>query len=448
MHRLLDRCPVLGRDQDRGRLLSCDEHGLVGLRGLIDQATIDRAVLRVLASKFRLGLFDDRPAPPVTTIGNPLHRALSADAARAGLVLLKNDGALLPLRPGLRLAVIGPNADNIASQTGTYAPAPTDIPDAVSVLAGLRHRLGTTCDIRYARGCRIKDPDRSGFAEAIALARWADVVIAVFGGSSNQAEGVAINPAGQADPLSAEGDSDIDCGEGIDRASLDLSGVQGPLLAELQATGTPMALVLIQGRPHTLGAMWDKAQAALCAWYPGPYGGTAIAEVLAGDADPSGRLTVSFPHHVGQIPVHYNHKATAEKRYLGLGHQPRFRFGHGLSYTSFAYDNLMVDQSEIPCDGRVTVSVEVVNTGSRSGTEVVQVYLTDEHASVTRPVEMLCAFDRVALAPGERQRCSFTLGKAVLGLWDRNMRFRVEPGLFTLRIGIADHGPRVQFRVV
>jgi beta-glucosidase len=407
-------------------------------QGFLEMADLDRAVLRLLTIKFRLGLFDRNdyvPGRAASLVGCPEHRAISLVASRQGLVLLKNERGILPFRDVRRIAVIGPNADNLANQIGTYTPSARDISYGTTVLEGIRARAGDAVEVRSALGCRIKAPSRAGFDEALACAAWSDVVVAVFGGSSNQSGGVVINAAGQADPLSAVGDSDIDCGENIDRADLALSGVQPELLALLAATGKPLVLVLVQGRPHTLGALWEKIPAALCAWYPGPFGGQAIAEVLFGDVNPSGKLTLSFPHSVGQIPVHYNHKASAEKRYLGCDTRPVFPFGHGLSYSRFEYNDLSLSSASIRCGESLEVSVRVSNTGTLPGTEIVQLYLTDEQASVTRPVRSLRGFCRVDLAAGESRTVLFPLGYDDMALWDRKMQRVVEPGAFTVFVG-------------
>lgn len=392
--------------------------------GHVSEAVIDRAVTRILKAKERLGLFEN-PCTHEQTATEVMgsHADLSLEAARQSIILLKNNG-ILPLKKAPRLAVIGPNAHNMANMLGTYTPA---VNEGVTVYDGLREMGEAT----YALGCRIKDPSREWFAEAIRVAGEADVVVAAVGGSSNQQKTVAVNAAGQIDLEALNRVSDVDCGENIDRDDLTLSGIQMELLQELKKTGKPLVVILIQGRPHDTRWIDEHADAVLCAWYPGPYGGKAVAEILHGVTCPSGKLTISFPKTVGQIPVNYNHKPTAEKDYLFMDTKPLYAFGHGLSYTTFGYDNLTVSQQ----GGEVDVTVDVSNTGHFFGTEIAQLYLRDEYASVTRPVKALRGFERVHLAPGETKTVKFHLGFDDMALWNRRMERVVEPGEFTVMVG-------------
>lgn len=401
-------------------------------RGLVSEEVIDRSVRRILRAKVLLGLFENwRPDPGRAQAVMGSHRELSLEAARRSLVLLKN-GGVLPLRRDLRLAVVGPNGHNLANMLGTYT---IFTGEGVTVYEGLRDLAEDPSRVRFALGCRVKDPSPRYLDEAVALARESDVVVAVVGGSSSQAEKVVLNPAGQIDPEFASQMNDIDNGENIDRHELSLAGIQNELLRRLKGTGRPLVVVLVQGRPYELGWVKENADAVLCAWYPGPWGGRAVAEVLYGLVNPSGRLTVSFPKHTGQIPVNYNHRPTAEKRYLNLDTKPLWPFGYGLSYTEFRYDPPEVEPEEGPVDGRFTVRVRVTNTGGRRGAEVVQLYLDDEVASVTRPVKRLRGFRKVELDAGESAVVEFVLGPEDFGLWDRSMRFTVEPGWFTVLVG-------------
>jgi beta-glucosidase len=405
--------------------------------GKIGETVLDEAVGRVLAAKFALGLFERRePDPSVAarTMGAPDHRRLSLEAARESIILLDNARGILPFGKQTRVAVIGPSAHNVSSLLGTYTP-PARTVAATTIWQGLRALARAPELVRHAVGCRVRDPSRAGFGEAVALAQSSDVVVAVVGGSSKDDEAVALNAAGQIDPTSIARETDVDCGENVDRAGLGLSGVQTELLRELFATGKDVVVVLVQGRPHDITWMTGHAAALICAWYPGPEGGRAVAEILYGDTNPSGKLTISWPRCTGQIPVFYNHKRSAEKRYLDVDWRPLYPFGHGLSYTSFEYRHLTATiEASLP-EARIDVSVEVLNTGTRAGTEVVQLYVTDDVASVTRPVRSLCGFDRVSLSPGEGRLVRFELGKRELGLYDAAMQLVVEPGSFTIGVG-------------
>lgn len=384
-------------------------------RGELSEERLDETVGWILKCKFELGLFDQPYTDPDVAdavCNSPEHRALALEAARQSIVLLKNEGQLLPLSGEARkILVAGPNANAERNQLGDYSGTST----VTTVLQGVRTRAGAA-EVRYVRGCGVKDMDDSGIAEAVAAARESDLAILVLGESS-WTEGMV-------------------CGEGNDRADLDLPGVQQELLEAVYATGTPVVLVLINGRP--LSVRWAKEHipAIVEAWYPGQEGGTAIAEILWGDVNPSGRLPITVPQSVGQLPRYYNFKPTGRAYdYVTSDFAPLYPFGYGLSYTSFAYSDLQITPEVIGPAGRVTVHVTVTNTGDRAGDEVVQLYLNDVISSVVTPVIELKAFERVSLLPGESQVVSFELGPQDLELLDKHLEPVVEPGTFEVQIG-------------
>jgi len=392
--------------------------------GRIPVATVNGAVRRILRAKAALGLFDD----PYHGAGiereqavllAPEHRALARRVAREAIVLLKNDGDLLPLTAGRHtIAVIGPLADDPVAALGSW-PSRGDPRDVVTVLAGLRERAGAGVEVRYAKGAGILDTSTAGFGEAVALARQSDVAVVV---------------AGEAGDMS---------GEAASRSTLGLPGVQEQLLEAVQGTGTPVALVLMSGRPLALPWAAEHVPAIVEAWALGVETGHAVADVLFGDVSPSGKLPVSVPRTVGQVPIYYNHKNTGRppsqdkftSKYIDLPSSPLFPFGYGLSYTTFRYSDLRLSAPRITPAETVRVSVTVTNAGSRLGAEVAQLYVRDEVASITRPVRALAGFRRLALAPGDSQRVEFALTQQELGFYNRAMRFVVEPGRFRVFVG-------------
>jgi beta-glucosidase len=302
--------------------------------------------------------------------------------------------------------------------------------------------------VLHAKGCGLWDSDRSGIDEAVRAARGADAVILCLGEASMTNFGVGWGDAAGRAAL---------CGEGFDRDDIGLPGAQPELAEAVLATGTPVVVVLTNGRPLTVGSVADKARAVLETWYPGEEGGNAIADILFGAANPCGRLPISFPKTVGQVPVFYNHKPSARGYYKQRGSpkkpgrdyvfndtSPLFAFGHGLSYTEYAYSGLDVSPATITTAGSVTVRVRVRNAGKRAGKEVVQLYVRDLVSSVTTPVKALKGFAKVPLEPGEEREVSFTLGPAELSLIDASMREIVEPGAFEVAVG----GLRARFGVV
>ncbi|MFJ6896037.1 glycoside hydrolase family 3 N-terminal domain-containing protein [Streptomyces hokutonensis] len=355
-------------------------------RGLVNEATVDAAVTRVLRLKFRLGLFE-RPystgeLPPVAQ-----GRELSTALARGAVTLLHNNGGVLPIPPTVsRIAVIGPQSATYAHQSGDYT-APQR--SGVSVLDGLRRLAPPGTDIRHAPGCALTGDDLSGVPEAVTAAAASDLAVLVLGGSSARSPDTEFDANGAA----RNAVSEMTCGEGVDLAGLSLGRAQHALLAAVTATGTPTAVVLIQGRPHVVP---ERAGALLTAWYPGPWGGEAIAGVLLGRAEPTGRLPVSVPRSVAQLPVYYNHKDIEYDGYVDADAEPLYSFGHGLSYTSFEYGP--------PRRAGNVIEVDVTNTGKRQGRSVVQVYVRRLLTPVWPRTLELHAFQGVELAPGERRR--------------------------------------------
>ncbi|HTP10000.1 MAG TPA: glycoside hydrolase family 3 N-terminal domain-containing protein [Anaerolineae bacterium] len=404
--------------------------------GVVPEALIDTAVARVLRAKFRLGLFeqpcvDPHHAGQITNCAD--HRALALQAAHQAIVLLKNEGQLLPLdRATLKsIAVIGPNA--AIAHLGGYSAEPAY---SVSVLDGVRRKVGDAVQVVYAEGCRIieddqgwqgwwldqvvpGDPieDEARLAEAVAVARSADVALVVVG--ENEA-------------TCREAWSENHLG---DRDSLDLLGRQDDLVKAIVATGTPTIVLLINGRPLSINWIAEHVPAILEGWYLGQETGTAVADVLFGDVNPGGKLPITFPRSVGQIPAYYYRKPSAQRSYLFSQPGPLFPFGYGLSYTSFEYRDLRVTPSQIKPAGKAVASVRVVNTGSRTGDEVVQLYVHDQISTVTRPVKLLTGFQRITLAPGKDQTIEFEIAADQLSLLNEQMERIVEPGVFDLMIG-------------
>ncbi|MFJ8486804.1 glycoside hydrolase family 3 N-terminal domain-containing protein [Streptomyces sp. NPDC094038] len=380
---------------DSGVDLSLWDEGFTRLeeaveRGLVEEAVLDAAVARVLRLKFRLGLFDGTPTSSAPEAGADI----SKEVARAAVTLLRNDDVLPIGATVSRIAVLGPQAATTAHQSGDYT-APQLPGTGRSVLDALRRLAPPGLDIRHARGCALTGDDRSGIPAAIAEAAGSDLAVLVLGGSSARGTGTEFDANGAA----RKAVSEMTCGEGVDLAELRLGAAQYALLDAVVATGTPTAVVLVQGRPHVVP---DTAPALLTAWYPGPWGGEAIAEVLLGLAEPTGRLPVSVPRSAAQLPVYYNHKDTEYGGYVDESAEPAYSFGHGLAYTDFAF-------AAPRLDGR-TVTVEVTNTGARQGRSVVQVYLRRlVTGSWPRALE-LCAFESVVLAPGESRTVRTHLG--------------------------------------
>ena len=418
--------------------------------GTIGEALIDRSVRRVLATKFAFGLFErpyvDPDAVP-TIFDTPEQRTVAREIARKSLVLLKNEGDLLPLPKTLSsIAVIGPNADDTRNLLGDYSypahietlltfkglglsehPVPDslklveDYADMISVLEAIRQAVPHTTQVHYAKGCDVNTTSTEGFAEAVEAARRAEVAVVVVGDKAG------LTP-------------DCTSGEFRDSAHLELPGVQAELVEAIAATGTPVVLVLVTGRPYGIPALVDAVPAVLEAWLPGAEGAPALAEVLFGDANPGGKLPITFPRHVGQVPTYYAHRPSGARSfflgpYADESNEPLFPFGFGLSYTTFAFENLVVTPERVGADDTVQVAIDVVNTGNRAGDEVVQLYTRTDGASVTRPVQELRGFRRVHLEPGERKRVTFALPVELLAYYDADMQLVVEPATVQVMVG-------------
>ncbi len=406
----------------------------------LDPAVLDQAVRRVLTLKFKLGLFEQPYADPdkaAKVIGSEEHIKLARQTASEAIILLKNEANTLPLSKSVgKIAVIGPNADQGYNQLGDYT-SPQPRSNVVTVLQGISNHLqNDPARLLYAPGCRIKGDSKEGFKYALTCAGQADTVVMVVGGSSARDFGEgSIDLKTGASKVTEHSWSDMECGEGIDRMTLELAGVQLELIQEIHRLGKPVVIVYINGRPIAEPWVDDHAHAILEAWYPGQEGGNAIADILFGDVNPSGRLTISIPKHVGQLPVYYNGKRSRGKRYLEADSQPRYPFGYGLSYTEFSYSNLTVTADTMTPEGSVSVAVELTNTGQVEGSEVVQLYITDVVSTVTRPAKELKDFCKVALQPGETRTVEFTISAQQLQCIGMDYKPVVEEGLFRIHVG-------------
>ena len=407
-------------------------------KGDVQEAVINKAVSRILALKFHMGLFDHPfvdEREPEQAVASTEHLELAREVARQSIILLKNKNELLPLNKKMKtIAVIGPNADNIYNMLGDYT-APQSESSVVTVLNGIRQKVSNDTHIIYAKGCAVRDSSKVGFQEAIEAARQSDVVVMVMGGSSARDFSSKYEETGAA-KVSDSHISDMESGEGYDRSTLELLGRQRELIREVGKLNKPIVLVLIKGRPLLLEGIEAEVDAIVDAWYPGMQGGNAIADVLFGDYNPAGRLTISVPRSVGQLPVYYNTKRKGNRsKYIEEEGTPRYPFGYGLSYTSFNYSDLRAEVVEAEDSCQVNISVKVRNEGSRDGDEVVQLYLRDEVASFTTPFKQLCGFQRIHLKVGETKEITFRLDKKSLALYMQNEEWAVEPGRFTLMLG-------------
>jgi len=404
------------------RLFNQEGPGLLK-EGKVSQATIDEAVRRILRIKFRLGLFEHpytAVAPESQNLLTSTNRAAAREIAGRSMVLLKNNHDLLPLsRKVGSVAVIGPLADDRRTPLGWWAGDGRP-EDTITALAGIKAKVSPQTRVGYAKGCETQGDSTAGFAEAVALARASDVAVIFVGETSETV------------------------GEAASKSSLDLSGRQMDLIKAISATGKPTVVVLMNGRPLIVGWIVDNSPAILEAWMGGTEAGNAIADVLFGDINPGGKLPVTFPRTVGQVPIYYNHMNTGRppdannrytSKYLDVPWTPQFPFGFGLSYTQFKISNLQLGTQNIRPNGKLAVTVEVENVGRRAGDEVVQLYLRDVSASMTRPVKELKGFQRITLRPGEKRRIEFTLGPESLGFYNREMKFVVEPGEFRVMVG-------------
>lgn len=427
-----------GVDSDLGTNIYAGQLVDAVKKGDVQEAVINKAVSRILALKFHMGLFDHPfvdERKPEQVVASAEHLELAREVARQSIILLKNENELLPLNKKMKtIAVIGPNADNIYNMLGDYT-APQSESSVVTVLDGIRQKVSNDTHIIYAKGCAVRDSSKVGFQEAIEAARQSDVVVMVMGGSSARDFSSKYEETGAA-KVSDSHISDMESGEGYDRSTLELLGRQRELIREVGKLNKPIVLVLIKGRPLLLEGIEAEVDAIVDAWYPGMQGGNAIADVLFGDYNPAGRLTISVPRSVGQLPVYYNTKRKGNRsKYIEEEGTPRYPFGYGLSYTSFNYSDLRAEVVEAEDSCQVNISVKVRNEGSRDGDEVVQLYLRDEVASFTTPFKQLRGFQRIHLKVGETKEITFRLDKKLLALYMQNEEWAVEPGRFTLMLG-------------
>ena len=392
--------------------------------GKIEEVQIDKAARRILEMKYKLGLFDDPyrysdVAREKEMVMTEEHLAAARDMARKSIVLLKNEASTLPLKKDIKtLAVIGPLADNKKEMIGSWSAA-GDWSKSVTLLEGIKAAVSPSTKVVFAHGTNINDDSTHRISEAVKIAKKADAIVLAIGEEA------------------------LMSGEAASRASIDLPGKQLELAQELHKTGKPVIVVLMSGRPLTINWLDENAPAILETWFLGTQAGHAIADVLFGDYNPSGKLPVTFPRSVGQIPLYYNNKNTGRpisdekytSKYLDIPNTPLYPFGYGLSYTYFTYSNLKVNKAQYSMDDQIDVTITVTNSGDVKGEEVVQLYIRDVVGSVTRPVKELKAFEKIELAPGESKQVNFTLTKDDLAFYTKNMEFKAEPGDFKVFVG-------------
>ena len=419
-------------------------------KGDVSQEVLNKSVARILQLKFKMGLFDnpfvdEQIAKKV--VSAPNHVELAKEVARQSIVLLKNKNGVLPLAKNKKqkIAIIGPNADNVYNMLGDYT-APQAAGSVITLFEGIRTKVGSEL-VTYAKGCAVRDTVRSGFPEAMVAATAADVVIMAVGGSSARDFSSEYEDTGAA-RVSRESVSDMESGEGYDRSTLELMGNQLELIRAVKKSGKPLILIFIKGRPLLMEGIIQEADAIVDAWYPGSQGGHAIADVLFGDYNPAGRLSVSVPRSIGQLPVYYNPKRQGNRnRYVEESGMPRYCFGFGLSYTSFKYSDMNITINEGSNNCTINVCVKVTNTGQMAGDEVVQLYLRDEVSSYTTPAKQLRAFKRIHLAIGESKEVMFTLDKKSLALYTQGGEWVVEPGFFSLMVGSSSQNIRLEDKI-
>jgi len=371
-----------------------------------------------------LGLFEDAVVDverEVKIVNSEEHVQLSLQTARESIVLLKNENNILPLKKDIRsIAVIGPNAVAPVDQLGDYIPQ-TVPHTVVTVLDGIRNKVSPRSKITYVKGCNVIGNEVNEIELAKRTAKSSDLAIVVLGEG-----GYTTN------------------GEGRDVASLDLTGMQEDLLKAVHNTGTPTIVVLINGRPLSVRWAAEHSPAIVEAWMCGEQGGNAVADVLFGDYNPGGKLPVTVPRHVGQLPVYYNHSKSKWDKYVDISGVPLYEFGYGLSYTTFEYSNLRILPGEINTAGEARITLDVKNTGKVKGDEVIQLYINDVISSVSTPIKELRDFTRIPLNPGETKTVEFKLDPEDLSLLDRNMKEVVEPGTFEVMIGSSSEDIRLK----
>jgi beta-glucosidase len=406
--------------------------------GKVPEAIVDDAVRRVLRKKFELGLFDDPYRFSVeqreqSALNNRQHRLAAREVAQKSIVLLKNQNNLLPLKSSYKtIAVIGPLAKSKEDMLGFWNVPWPDNSDVVSLFEGLDRKLAPTSRLVYAKGCDVTDTSRTGFADAIKVAKQADIVIVSVGEKRDMS------------------------GEAKSRSDIHLPGIQEDLIKALYATGKPLVVIINAGRPLIFNWTADNAPAILYTWWLGSEAGNAMANVLTGEYNPSGKLPVTFPRNEGQIPIYYNYlntgrpapdndtKADYRSGYIDLQKSPKYAFGYGLSYTTFKYDSLQLSDSIMSSGKEIKVSFTLTNTGKRAGEEVVQFYIRDNVASVVRPVKELKGFEKVYLRPGESKTILFTIDREKLSFYNNDLKWTTEPGSFKLMIGTASDDIRLE----
>jgi len=406
--------------------------------GIVPVSLIDRSTGRILKQKFRLGLFERPyvgPEHAVATVHRSDHQDLALEAAREAIVLLKNDQNLLPLKKNMRsVAVIGPNADDARNLLGDYVPARILQP-VVSILEGIKQAVSPHTKVTHVKGCEVVGAESNDIAQAVAVAAAAEVAIVVVGESQRPVRGARATN-----------------GEGFDAATLELTGRQEDLVKAVRATGTPTVVVLVNGRPLAVRWLAQHVPAVLEAWLPGERGGQAVAEILFGDANPSGKLPLTVPRHAGQLPVYYNAKKSKRywlrtgwaRAYVDMEPTPLYPFGHGLSYTRFGYSDLQLSARTIAPTGRIEVKLRVTNLGNRPGAETVQLYLEDVVSSVSTPIQQLRGFAKLTLNPGESKTCAFQLSPDDLSLYNADLQRVVEPGWFRVMVGSSSQDIRLK----
>lgn len=403
-------------------------------------ALIDEAVRRILRKKFELGLFDDpykysNPEREQKELNNPEHLEIARDVARKSIVLLKNEKQTLPLSKNTKtIAFIGPMVKSVKDNHGFWS---VDLPDVdynkliTTQWDGIKNKVGNTANLLYAKGCDVDCKSNEGFAEAVETAKKADVVILSIGEAWNQS------------------------GEAKSRSNIHLPGMQEDLVKAIQATGKPVVVLINAGRPLVFNWTADNVPAILYTWWLGSEAGDAIADVLFGDHNPSGKLPITFPRSEGQIPIYYNHFNTGRparddndknyrSSYLDLSITPKFEFGYGLSYTTFQYSDLKLDKKKLRDNEKIEVSLNVTNTGEYAGEEVVQLYLRDKFASVVRPVKELKDFQKIKLNVGETKAVKFLIDKEKLSFYNQNLQWIAEVGEFDLMIGSSSADIRLK----
>ncbi|MDD3655860.1 MAG: glycoside hydrolase family 3 N-terminal domain-containing protein [Atribacterota bacterium] len=427
-------------------------------KGKIDEQLINESVARILKKKFLLGIFnnpsvDENKSSKV--FDTPKQRNLAHRIAQESIVLLKNENNILPLKKGFSsISVIGPNAHSARNIIGDYAypchieslldmkkddkfntPIPSKVEmdnnfiPILTVLEGIKEKVNKDTKIFYAEGCAVLDDSRAGFSEALEYVRKAEVAIVVVGDKSGLID-------------------DCTSGETRDRASLNLPGVQEELIKEIHKTGTPIILVLINGRPLSINWAARYIPAIIEAWLPGEEGARAIADVLFGDYNPGGKLPISFPRSVGQVPVYYNHKPSGgrshwKEDYVEMSSKPLFPFGHGLSYTNFEYSNMVITPRTVSRDSQVKISVDIKNIGSSTGDEVIQLYVHNRQSTITRPLKELKGFKRITLKPGKKKTVYFILLSEQLGFYNKEFKYVVEPATVKVMIGSSSEHIRL-----